>query len=361
MATNPMQKKARNAFLLGFIIMLVISLVAGVVLYLTVIKDKQEKKAEEEELKVEVMAFVLSQPVKSGKPITSDMLMPITVYQNTVPDNYVDATLLNTFQLMDTKGNVIRTDAEGNYIMDGSNKIGIGQDEKGYYKMRNRSDGELSEYIELLTVPVLAKVDMSANTLLTTSTIKRGKLTTNDVRLAEFNVVSIPMFIDVGDFIDIRMMITTGQDFIVVSKKEVVGIVGDTIAVNLTEDEILMMNCAIVESYKLTASVIYAVPYVEPGLQDEAIPTYPINAQVIALMNQNPNITYEAKAAIAARQREDGGNLNYLRDTFITPELNKEDETTIKAKVEQSMQKQKENAKKAREAYLKELQAQAAY
>jgi len=366
MASNPMQKKARNAFLLGFMIMLVIALLVGALLYFTVIKEKEQKKAEEE-VRVEVVAYALNQPVKGGKPITSDMLTPITVYNDMIPANYIDANQFYMFELKDKKGNEVltgverengqvKTDVSGypvtyNYIKEQGKEIKIKQDGNGYYKANN--EGGVDEYIDLLTVPVLAKIDMEANTILTTGAMSKGKITANDLRMAEFNVISLPMMLELGDFVDIRMMLANGQDMIVVSKKEVINIVGDTIAMNLTEDEILMLNCAIVESYKLTASIIYAIPYVEPGLQDEAIPTYPVNAEVVGLIERDPNITFEAYQALAAGLNERG---TYLRDTYISPEIMKETESAVKSRVEQAMQKQKENAKKARESYLKSLQ-----
>ena len=51
--------------------------------------------------------------------------------------------------------------------------------------------------------------------------------------------------------------------------------------IELSEDEILAMSCAIVEAYRINGSKLYATKYVEPGMQDAAIPTYPINAETV--------------------------------------------------------------------------------
>ena len=71
MATNPMQRKARNSFLLGMLLMLVIS---GVIIALLFMQLINKNKKEQEELKASVKAYVLNQDVSSGQIITTDML-----------------------------------------------------------------------------------------------------------------------------------------------------------------------------------------------------------------------------------------------------------------------------------------------
>ena len=76
MASNPMQKKARNSFLLGMVLTLVIVLIIGVLLVFLVYIPNKEK---EEERGKEVVAYVLNQDVTSGSTITTDMLTATTV------------------------------------------------------------------------------------------------------------------------------------------------------------------------------------------------------------------------------------------------------------------------------------------
>ena len=64
-------------------------------------------------------------------------------------------------------------------------------------------------------------------------------------------------------------MLPNGQDFIVVSKKEVtIPVVGgtdssDTLNVNLSEDEILHMSSAIVDAASLNGAKLYATKYTD--------------------------------------------------------------------------------------------------
>ena len=63
--------------------------------------------------------------------------------------------------------------------------------------------------------------------------------------------------------------------------------------------EILTMNNAIVESYILPGSKLYAIQYVEAGMQEASVPTYHVGKEVKELMDRNPNVTQEARDALA--------------------------------------------------------------
>ena len=84
MASNPMQRKARNSFLLGMIITLLITGAIIVFLFLQLNQQIQAKK-ELEAQKVNV--YTLSTDVKSGQVITEDMFTMLSVDKNTIPAN----------------------------------------------------------------------------------------------------------------------------------------------------------------------------------------------------------------------------------------------------------------------------------
>ena len=116
------------------------------------------------------------------------------------------------------------------------------------------------------------------------------------------------------------------QDLIVVSHKEVtIPTILDIetancIWMNLSEEETLMLSCAIVESYQMNGSMLYATKYVEPGIQDAATPTYLPNEETIVLINNDPNIVQEAKNQLLTTLR---GNSQLVRpgvDSFVNNE-----------------------------------------
>ena len=108
---------------------------------------------------------------------------------------------------------------------------------------------------------------MNQNTVLTLDMLSVGSIVTADVRKQEYNAIVLPVDLTTGDYVDIRVQLPTGQDFIVLSKKlvEIPIISGmeseETIWLNLSEDEILSMACAIVEAYRINGTKIYATKY----------------------------------------------------------------------------------------------------
>ena len=294
MAVNPMQKKARNSFLLGMIITLIVCAIIGVILYIAVIGP--ENKASKEK-GTATKAYALNRDVKSGQEITADMLSPINTYSNLIPQNYIDSTILTSVE---------------------SGK------------------------------KVVAKVDLYKNTILTASTVTTEENTvTKDVRTMEYNMLTLPINLTIGDYVDIRITFPDGQDFIVIAKKEIKNIQGNTVTFDMSEADIVMLNSAIVESYIMKASNIYIAKYVEPGMQEKAANTYVPTAEVIRLIETDSNIVSTAKNELTSRF--DANIRNQMNST-----VNQYSEQGL-TNVEEGIQKQIEDDKKAREEYLSSL------
>ena len=294
MAVNPMQKKARNSFLLGMIITLIVCAIIGVILYIAVIGP--ENKASKEK-GTATKAYALNRDVKSGQEITADMLSPINTYSNLIPQNYIDSTILTSVE---------------------SGK------------------------------KVVAKVDLYKNTILTASTVTTEENTvTKDVRTMEYNMLTLPINLTIGDYVDIRITFPDGQDFIVIAKKEIKNIQGNTVTFDMSEADIVMLNSAIVESYIMKASNIYIAKYVEPGMQEKAANTYVPTAEVIRLIETDSNIISTAKNELTSRF--DANIRSQMNST-----VNQYSEQGL-TNVEEGIQKQIEDAKKAREEYLSSL------
>ena len=360
MATNPIQRKARNSFLLGMLVMLLIS---GVIIALLFMQLSNKIKKEQEELKASVKAYVLNQDVSSGQVITTDMLTLQTVNRKLVPSNATsDISLIENYALEDKEGNEIYTkyDKENNaklYIKKDSREYEVQKEEEtdNYYIVKNSN----KEYLELNSVPLIAKVTMKKNTLLTTELLsKSDNVVKDDVRKQEYNMIVLPMDLATGDYIDIRVMFPNGQDFIVVSKKEVeIPIIGDmdsddTIWINLSEDEILHMSCAIVDSAQVNGAKIYATKYTEAGMQNAATPTYPVNESTSKLLQSDPNIVQKAMDEILTRYNN--GNSAELRNNYINSAINSQG-TQAQSNLETNMEESITNSKKSRKEYLDSL------
>lgn len=89
---------------------------------------------------------------------------------------------------------------------------------------------------------------------------------TTDTRKKEFNMINLPSDLVEGDFIDIRILFPTGEDYLVVVGKEVkqmgTNAESNSIFLELTEEEMVKLSGAIIESYISDSVNLYAVKYV---------------------------------------------------------------------------------------------------
>lgn len=355
MATNPMQRKARNSFLLGMLLMLIICGLVIAFLFLQ-LKNYQDK----EKAVVKVKIAVLSEDVKAGQIITSDMLTKKDIDKTLIPENAIgDSTTLENYSLQDKEGNEVSSKMEDGentlYLTKNNTEYKLQKDDSGsYYIERNNN----KEYVQLNNVPVVAKVSMKKNTVLTRDTISKGNNTTSDdVRKQEYNVIVLPTQIQTGDYVDIRLSMPNGQDYIVVSKKSVELPVIDgvdsesTIWLNLSEDEILSMNSAIVDAAKIQGTKLYATTYTEPGIQNAATPTYTTSKEVLKQIADDPNIVEKAKNELANRYNQ---SMRETIDSAIQSDADK-NEGSLATKIQESITKTQEERKK----YLDALESQA--
>lgn len=358
MATNPMQRKARNSFLLGMLLTLI---VATIVIALLLIQLKNYKEKEAEEIANSVNVWVLNQNVISGQVITTDMLKQQVTNKNFVPNNAIgDMSILENYALTDKEGNDVITEYKNNnatmYLVKNDTKTEIKiEDATGSYYIEENGQ---KQYIELNEAPIIAKVDLDKNTVITIDMVtKSDEKTTDDLRIQEYNMLTLNSQLESGQYIDVRMALPSGQDYIVISKKQVeipqVGGVDslDTIWIKLTEAEIITMNNAIVETYGILGAKLYVAPYVEAGIQGAAIPTYVPAPAVMQSIVDNPNIVFEARSALAQKYSETAGT---VRDQVINPSINdsgEEGQQKIKEKVEESIV----HSKETRQEYLESL------
>lgn len=218
----------------------------------------------------------------------------------------------------------------------------------------------IKEYVEIKNVPVLARVDMNANTVVTSKlVIQSDQLITDDTRRVEYNMITLPADLMANDYVDIRLKTPQGQNLIVVSKTQVdIPVKGDgtyivdTIRVNLREDEILAMSSAIVEAYGLLGSELYVTKYVDPAMQDAAIPTYTPNAAVTTQMQVNPNIVDIAKEELAARYSEAAKN---ARNQYLQNAINSTDAQEYLENIQNGVEEEMGNSLTTRKQYLETL------
>ena len=231
----------------------------------------------------------------------------------------------------------------------------------------NGSKVRVKEYIDIKNVPVLAKVDMKANTVITSElVVQSSEIVTDDTRQEEYNMITLPLDLMTNDYIDIRLKLPSGQNFIVISKAQVEvpmnadgTYIVDTIKVNLREDEILAMSSAIVEAYGINGAELYATKYVDPAMQEGVVPDYTPNSAVTAQLDRdedgkmdNPNIVEQAMNELAARYSE---AVKKVRNKYLNQAINSIDAQEYNSNISTSVEENMGSSIRNRKQYLQSL------
>lgn len=310
MAVNPMQRKANNSFLLGILITL---LITGVIIALLLMQlAKLNAQMKQSEVNV-VYAYVVTSEIKSGTEIDPSQVKGVEISSNIVSD------VVYSSKTADNKA-----DATGALFPTGKK----------------------------------AKVDLHPGTIVTSDVTYEDEAIAADIRRQEYNIITLPSQLQTGEYIDIRLTLPNGQDYIVVSHKQVEiptisGVDSEScVWVDLNEAEILMMSNAIVEAYRMNGAKLYATRYVEPGMQTAASITYLPSDEVIALMNKDANIVQEAKNAIFARTRTDEKGI------IRNPINNAKNHEDADENLTEGVTKEVQGLQEERQKYLESLGAQ---
>ena len=315
MASNPIQRRSRQSFLVGFLLALIIMAVVVVFLFMRI--NSLNEEVEELQL-TEVVVYTASSDIKSGEIISGSSLIATTVRTELDVSSYI------------TSSDLYQTDEDGN------------------------------------DVEFVAKIDIAAGTVVTGDMVSASSdITADDDRIIEYNMIVLPSQLTAGDYIDIRLALPSGAEYIVLSKKYVEQTTSTAVWMNMSEVEILTLNSAIVESYMITGSRLYAVTYSEPGLQDAATTTYAVNNEVLTAINADPNILEEARTELAARWSSDStndGTTDYSTErSEINSYLSDMDDDAKSSAVESGYSTEDSAISAAREEYISELESTGMY
>ncbi len=301
MAMNPMQRKVRNSFLFGFIVAL---LIGAVIIGLLIMKNKQ---AQEEIVEIQnanklamTEVYVTEKDVKAGEPISATA---VSLPAQSVPENALKAEDLEK------------------YLND---------------------DGEYE---------MLAKFDMKEKTALTPDMIDKSKSAAT-YRMVEYNMISLPSMLTEGNYIDIRLA-CLGLDTVVLSKIEVESANATTIWLKLSESQLLTLNYAIVESYIMEGTKLYATVYTDttqPALNCTYIPA----ANVISLVQAN--VDEDGKELEAFYERQNDMAYSF-REEIIGKLKGADDDISeeVVEKITEGYQTEKSSIQAARDALLGDI------
>ena len=257
---KPSYKKRKNrkgVFIVSSVLLLLSLIVSSIFLITTL---KKGDKASKENSKIRITAYVAKEEIKTGQAITTAMLSELQIEP----------------------------------IM-----------QKEYY-LSMKSIGEI------------AITDIPKGMLLLSNMCKTPMLD-NDQREVECEIISLSSNLSENDYVDVRIMLPNGEDYIVLSKKSVHEVTIDvennenSCYLWLSEDEILFYSAAIVDAYLYTGASLYTTKYIEPTIQEASKVTYVPSMNTLTMIRENPNmVTIAATYLQDNRKRLENRLTDYL-------------------------------------------------
>lgn len=300
MAVNPIQKEKNNATILGAVIGIIMGIVVTLGVLMILNPDLLSLAGTSTSNDPMIDAIVLKTDITSGTTLTEANVNIIKVKKSLIPSDSITGSI---------------------------------------------------------TVGSTAKIDLKAGTVLSAAMLNQpGETVKKSTRRQEYNMISLPSKIAVGNFVDIRLVLPTGQDFIVITKKRVQDVNDTTIWIDLDEEETLVMSNAIVEHYIMAGSKLYATTYTDAGLQG-SIATYVPNSAVATLINANSN-----NGNITSGQIVDGtgrytDTLKALRNSTINKALNSYEDEEASKNLEEKIANEIKSLQERRATYYNMLNA----
>lgn len=148
-------------------------------------------------------------------------------------------------------------------------------------------------------------VDVAAYEPIMASMVTEEVLT-KDTREVEIGVANLMVDQQNLDYVDIRIMFPTGEDYVVIPKVKVKKLLLEDCIfyTNLNESQILTLASATIDAFTISGTKIYTTRYVESSLQDAAIPNYPVRDDILSLIATDPNVLEVAQQTLnySARQ-----------------------------------------------------------
>lgn len=156
--------------------------------------------------------------------------------------------------------------------------------------------------------------------------IERETVVGENQRIFEFDYIKLPFNLETGDFVDVRIVFPNGQDYVVLSKKEVIhyernadNLHQGLLSLLVDEDEVLRMSSALVDRVLTETAELYLVKYLEPLTQEAALISYPVNRSVLSVLKENPNLVESPDMTKLTNNR-------YLLDIALKELLDEDDE-----------------------------------
>ncbi len=287
MVVGPMKKRMMISFFIGFLVMFLVAAIVVILLFRQYQAVSQEKFTLEKDL-TNVCVVADGITINAGEEIVPDYLSEKRINTNAIPPN-----------AFSSKG----------MFFDGTTKY--------------------------------AKIDITEKTIMLDTMYYEDQVITDDMRIQEFNMLLLPSQLEEGDYVDIRFLLPTGNDYVVVSKKRIIKATEGTVWLQLGELDMQYMSSAIIESYVTEGSILYAIEYAEPTMQSAAIVTYPILTSVKEFVMKNPNIAAQIQIELGEKL-SDHEYYRQLIDNNMVPYKPEDPISVLTKNIYEQIQRQKE-------------------
>lgn len=156
------------------------------------------------------------------------------------------------------------------------------------------------------------KVDVQPGTILSWDMLmEEDELSGKKKFWKTITLTSVPVGTLPGDYIDLRIIIPSGEEYPIISKLYVQAISETSLTVQFSEEENACFNAALQDMGNYEGMcLIYCTKYIEPG-NDNTISFYPVQYEMENYVRYNPNIEDETRC-INTELR------NHIDEIFLT-------------------------------------------
>ena len=163
------------------------------------------------------------------------------------------------------------------------------------------------------------RLDLTAGTVISTDAIYEDPIT-DDLRLFDLVVNNVPVGLKEGSYVDVRISLPMGEDFIALSHKKVKSINAGVLKLSVTSKDIHTYNSMLLDSLIYPGTSIYAIEYIEGGVQKAADTYYPVSSNILAIAQKDPNLLEAIKSDMLQKREVLDKDLGKFTDKTITDE-----------------------------------------
>jgi hypothetical protein len=135
------------------------------------------------------------------------------------------------------------------------------------------------------------KVNIAPGTILSADMLMEEKNEGDKIYTKELTFDALPVSTVVGDYIDLRVILPTGEEYVVLSHEQIKRLYNTTITLFISEEENILLNSLFNDlAIYPNGCYAYLYKYIEPGKDTDTIAFYPAQERLTNFILFNPNV-----------------------------------------------------------------------